>query len=81
MLFTVGISISGGSGSRAQPEIRIEKVFPGGAAADDGTLQVRITKLSNYTFLLFITRKYSVINANLKLINAKIHSFCSIDIH
>lgn len=36
---SMGISISGGSGSRAQPEIRIEKVFPGGAAADDGTLQ------------------------------------------
>ena len=31
--------------------------------------------------LQFITRKYSVINANLKLINAKIHSFYSIDIH
>jgi hypothetical protein len=37
----LGISISGGSASRAQPEIRIEKVFPGGAADDDGTLQVR----------------------------------------
>lgn len=36
----LGISISGGSASRAQPEIRIEKIFPGGAADDDGTLQV-----------------------------------------
>ena len=36
---SMGISISGGSASRAQPEIRIEKVFPGGAADDDGTLQ------------------------------------------
>ena len=25
--------------------------------------------------LLFITRKYNIINANLKLINAKMHSF------
>ncbi|EDO28305.1 predicted protein, partial [Nematostella vectensis] len=34
-----GISISGGKGSKTQPEIRIEKVFPGGAAADDGRLK------------------------------------------
>ena len=31
--------------------------------------------------LLFITRKYTIINANLKLINAKLHSFYSVDIH
>ena len=31
--------------------------------------------------LLFITRKYSIINANLKFVNAKIHLFYSIDIH
>ena len=31
--------------------------------------------------LLFITRKYTIINTNLKLINAKIHSFYSIHIH
>ena len=31
--------------------------------------------------LLFITRKYTSINANLKLINSKIHSFYLIDIH
>ena len=30
--------------------------------------------------LLFITRKYTIINANPKLINAKIHSFYSIGI-
>ena len=30
---------------------------------------------------LFITKKYTIINANLQLINAKIHSFYSIDIH
>ena len=31
--------------------------------------------------LLLITRKYTIINANLKLKNAKIHSIYSIDIH
>ena len=31
--------------------------------------------------LLFITRKYTIINANLKLINAKVHSFYSINSH
>ena len=31
--------------------------------------------------LMFITRKYTIINANLKLVNAKMHSFYSIDIH
>ena len=31
--------------------------------------------------LLFITSKNTIINANLKLINAKIHSFYSMDIH
>ena len=31
--------------------------------------------------LLFITRKYTIINAHLKVINTKIHSFYSIDIH
>ena len=37
---TVGISISGGKGSKSQPEVRVEKIFPGGAAADDGRLKV-----------------------------------------
>ena len=37
---------------------------------------------SNLThLLLFFSRKYSIINANLKLINTKIHSFYSIGIH
>ena len=31
--------------------------------------------------LLFIIRKYTIINVNLKLINEKIHSFYSIDVH
>ena len=31
--------------------------------------------------LLFISRKYTIINAHLKLINAKLHSFYSVDIH
>ena len=34
-----------------------------------------------HTLLQFITRKYTIIDANLKLINAKIHSCYSIDIH
>ena len=37
--------------------------------------------MSDVHLLLFITRKYTIINANLKLINVKIHSFYSIDIH
>ena len=37
----LGISISGGKGSKTQPEVRVEKIFPGGAAADDGRLRVR----------------------------------------
>ena len=39
-LLFAGISISGGKGSKAQPEVRVEKVFPGGAADDDGRLKV-----------------------------------------
>ena len=34
-----------------------------------------------FHLLLFIERKYTIINANLKLINEKIHSFYWIDIH
>ena len=37
----IGISISGGKGSKTQPDVRVEKIFPGGAAADDGRLKVR----------------------------------------
>lgn len=36
---SLGISISGGKGSKTQPEVRVEKIFPGGAAADDGRLR------------------------------------------
>jgi len=36
---TLGISISGGRGSTQQPEIRIERIFPGGAIADVGILK------------------------------------------
>ena len=39
--FCPGISISGGKGSKTQPEVRVEKIFPGGAAADDGRLKVK----------------------------------------
>ena len=38
----LGISISGGRGSTQQPEIRIERIFPGGAVADVGLLKVSI---------------------------------------
>ena len=41
----------------------------------------RVLSYEQLYLLLFITRKYTIINANLKLITAKIHSFCSIDIH
>lgn len=36
---SLGISISGGKGSKTQPDVRVEKIFPGGAAADDGRLK------------------------------------------
>ncbi|XP_031555328.1 PDZ domain-containing protein 7-like [Actinia tenebrosa] len=36
---SLGISISGGKGTKTQPEIRVEKIFPGGAAHDDGRLK------------------------------------------
>ncbi|NWZ22212.1 IL16 protein, partial [Asarcornis scutulata] len=35
----VGISISGGIESRAQPVVKIEKIFPGGAAFLSGVLK------------------------------------------
>ena len=46
LLFT-GISISGGKGSKTQPEVRVEKIFPGGAAADDGRLKVGLSGLTH----------------------------------
>ncbi len=38
-MFT-GISISGGMESRVQPMIKIEKIFPGGAASTNEALKV-----------------------------------------
>lgn len=35
-----GISISGGSESRIQPVVKIEKIFPGGAASTNEALKV-----------------------------------------
>lgn len=35
-----GISISGGIESKVQPMVKIEKIFPGGAAFVSGALQV-----------------------------------------
>ena len=46
----------------------------------DRSAMLRLTR-ERIHFLLFITRKYTVINANLELINAKIHSFYLLDIH
>ena len=44
-------------------------------------LDLHVCKYSfNIHLLLFITRKYTIINASLKLTNAKIHSFYSINI-
>jgi hypothetical protein len=38
--FFVGISISGGSDSDKQPKVRVEKVFPHGAAREDERIKV-----------------------------------------
>ena len=40
-----------------------------------------VWKLDVTPFAVHYKKKYTIINANLKLINAKIHSFYSIDIH
>lgn len=40
MSLSLGISISGGIESRVQPMVKIEKIFPGGAAFLCGALQV-----------------------------------------
>ena len=37
-----GISIAGGKESQGHPMVRIDKVFPGGAAADNGSLKVSL---------------------------------------
>lgn len=41
IIIFLGISISGGIESRIQPVIKIETVFPGGAASTNGALKVR----------------------------------------
>ncbi|KAK3714538.1 hypothetical protein QZH41_003883 [Actinostola sp. cb2023] len=47
---SLGISISGGKGSKMQPEIRVEKIFPGGAAHDDGRLKQAFTRCYDSVF-------------------------------
>ena len=37
-----GLSISGGCDSRSQPQVKIQNVFGGGAAAEGGILQVSL---------------------------------------
>lgn len=44
-----GISISGGRDSRTQPEVKIKEIFPGGAAADEGTLKVGKSNVQRYS--------------------------------
>lgn len=44
-LFT-GISISGGIESKVQPVIKIEKIFPGGAASTNEALKVSFKNIS-----------------------------------
>lgn len=43
-----GISISGGMESRVQPMIKIERIFPGGAASTNEALKVRQRNTSIY---------------------------------
>ncbi|XP_038070767.1 PDZ domain-containing protein 7-like [Patiria miniata] len=43
---SLGISVSGGRDSKNQPEVRIDRIFPGGAASDDGILQAGCEVLS-----------------------------------
>ena len=38
--YAAGISIAGGKESQAHPMVKIDKVFPGGAAADNGSIKV-----------------------------------------
>lgn len=40
-LYVSGISISGGMESKVQPVVKIEKIFPGGAASTCEVLKVR----------------------------------------
>lgn len=41
--FNEGISISGGVESRVQPMIKIERIFPGGAASSNDVLKVKFS--------------------------------------
>ncbi|CAH1783941.1 unnamed protein product [Owenia fusiformis] len=44
---SLGISVSGGKDSRTQPHVKVEKIFPGGVAAENGILKagMRILKV------------------------------------
>ena len=47
-----------------------------------GTTQTKVFLTKHLVHVLMsISRKYTIINANLELINSKIHSFYRIDIH
>ncbi|XP_064601311.1 PDZ domain-containing protein 7-like [Liolophura sinensis] len=43
---TLGLSISGGMESKSQPEVKVQKIFPGGSAAAEGSLQAGDVMLS-----------------------------------
>lgn len=51
-MFT-GISISGGMESRVQPMIKIEKIFPGGAASTNEALKVSKTETGRNTIIFY----------------------------
>lgn len=54
-MFT-GISISGGMESRVQPMIKIEKIFPGGAASTNEALKVSSDRNKQYNNIYFKKR-------------------------
>lgn len=53
LVFT-GISISGGMESRIQPMIKIEKIFPGGAASTNEALKVSSGGRQNLIIILSV---------------------------
>ena len=55
LLFSAGISISGGRNSRTQPQVKIEKVIPGGAAEQEGTLKVSYILEKEFFFFLILS--------------------------
>ena len=70
-LYVSGLSISGGTDSKVQPEIKVKAVFPGGAAEAEGTLKVQHTfhvLLSLYNFIIFFFTGWEIIASTGKLL-------------